>query len=229
MARKDHKRPEGKLSSHGHRQRMRHRIIEHGADNFADYELLEMLLFYVIPRRDTKPLAKDLLRRFGSLTSLCQASHDALKEAGLTDRVASILKVPYLAARALATDQSDYATIHIKDITMLKTYLGNRIKAPMEESTSFLYLDGRNNLLKEEKLPKHQKISEYHRHIATQMLEHHATALIVIHIAPLHSAAVLAQEARGLALALKPLSILMHDTILFGSGWDSSLKREGLL
>lgn len=229
MARKDNERSDIKVLKHGHRQRMRSRIMEHGTGNLADYELLEMLLFYVIPRRDTKPLAKSLLQHFGSLAGLCQASHKALKEANLTDQIAAVLKIPYLAARALATDQISYEQVQIKDITMVKTYLGERLSNKMNKETIFLYLDGRNNLIREEKLPLHQKISGYHRHIATQMLGLHATALIVVHISPSHSAAVLAQEARGLAMSLKPLSIILHDTLLFGSEWVSSLKKEGLL
>lgn len=229
MARKE---PEGlrrKSHSHGHRQRMRQRIIEHGTANLADYELLEMLLFYVIPRRDTKPLAKELLQKFGSLTALSQASDTMLHDAGLTQRVAAVLKIPYLAARALAEEHTELSQIQLKNMTMLKRYFGSRLHEPIEEETSLLYLDGRNNLLKEERLTRHQKISASHRLIATQLLDVQATAFIVVHIAPSHSAAVLAQEARGLAMALKPLSITMHDVILFGAGWVSSLNKERLL
>lgn len=229
MARKDHKILSAKAHQSGHRQRIRQRILEHGTANLADYELLEALLFYAVPRRDTKPLAKNILERFGSLAALFQVPTETLQEFGLTERVISVLKIAPLTARALTTVQEVDTSLQLNDIVTLKKYVFSRLKEHLTPETYLFYLDGRNNLLKEELIPHHTKISEQHRNIATQMIENHATAFIIVHIAPEHSAVVLAQEARGIALALKPLSIVMHDVILFGEGWISSLRKEGLL
>lgn len=72
----------------GHRERKRDQFLRCGADSFADHELLEMLLFYAIPQRDTNPIAHELIRRFGSLQDVLSASPEELME------------VPYIKERA---------------------------------------------------------------------------------------------------------------------------------
>ncbi|MXV43552.1 DNA repair protein RadC [Saccharibacter sp. 17.LH.SD] len=209
---------------------MRQRVMEHGAETLADYELLEMLLFYAIPRRDTKPLAKDLLKTFGSLTALLQAPREALKEVGLSDQTVDVLRLPFLAAYSFLLETPQNVSIRLKDMDALKTYVERYSMTPPHHEIHILYLDGRNHLLKDECLSGHPLSSpDRHQHIASRALEYHATALLVVHVAPDYSAVVLAQGARSLSLALMPLSIVLHDTILCGHGWMSSLKQEGLL
>jgi len=84
----------GSAHFHGHRDRLRARFREHGGAALADYELLEMAIFRAIPRGDTKPLAKALLKRFGTLSEVLAAPRERLKEVeGVGDRVVDELKL----------------------------------------------------------------------------------------------------------------------------------------
>src|SRR4051794_23786634 len=79
---------------HGHRERLRERFFNAGADALSDYELLEMALFAAIPRRDTKPLAKELLKKFGAFTEVIHAPVTRLREVkGIKDASISQLKL----------------------------------------------------------------------------------------------------------------------------------------
>ena len=84
---------------HGHRERLRERFHSAGPDALSDYELLEMALFAAIPRRDTKPLAKELLKKFGSFAEVVHAPVPRLREVdGIKD--ASINQLKLIAAAA---------------------------------------------------------------------------------------------------------------------------------
>jgi DNA repair protein RadC len=86
----------------GHRQRLRARFLEAGAQALADYELLELVLFRAIPQRDVKPLAKSLLARFGSFAEVISAPTERLKEVkGLSDGAVAELKIVQAAAHRL--------------------------------------------------------------------------------------------------------------------------------
>src|SRR5215213_9096017 len=88
---------------HGHRERLRARFLEVGGDTLPDYELLELVLFRSIPRRDVKPIAKELLRRFGSFAEVLAAPPPRLAEVdGIGESVILDLKILEASARRLA-------------------------------------------------------------------------------------------------------------------------------
>ena len=87
---------------HGHRERLRARFMEAGAQALADYEMLELVLFRAVPRRDVKPLAKDLLLKFGSFAEVISAPAERLKQEGLGEAAIIELKVVQAAAQRLA-------------------------------------------------------------------------------------------------------------------------------
>ena len=87
---------------HGHRERLRARFMEAGAQALADYEMLELVLFRAVPRRDVKPLAKDLLLKFGSFAEVISAPAERLKQEGLGEAAVIELKVVQAAAQRLA-------------------------------------------------------------------------------------------------------------------------------
>lgn len=217
----------------GHRKRMRQRVLEHGTGSLADYELVEMLLFCVIPRRDTKPLAKALLQKFGSLVGLFQASREALREAGLKERAIDLFQLPAQGACAMAQLKAPTVPM-LGDGERLKAYL-----TALPQPKSFcrlLYLDSRNQLLCDEELVEAEHgLGNCVKSVATRALLLHATALIVVFVAPRSSALGLAQGVRGLMLELQPLSIVVHDGIMLGLDkaqgvtWMMSLYQEGLL
>src|ERR1700744_3270741 len=91
---------------HGHRDRLRERFYSAGPDALSDYELLEMALFAAIPRRDTKPLAKALIRKFGSFAEVIHAPEARLREVdGIKDASVNQLKLIAAAARRIATGE----------------------------------------------------------------------------------------------------------------------------
>jgi DNA repair protein RadC len=93
----DNQKPSGLAEAvphfHGHRERLRDRFLNGGSDALADYELLELVLFRAIPRRDVKPLAKDLIKTFGSFAEVIAAPAERLKQTGLSDAAIAELKI----------------------------------------------------------------------------------------------------------------------------------------
>ena len=97
--------PRAEPHYHGHRDRLRERLLSQGANTLADYELLEFALFAAVPRRDTKPLAKALLARFGSLAEIVAAPPQRLAEVeGVGERVIAELKLLKAFAERLARE-----------------------------------------------------------------------------------------------------------------------------
>ena len=97
--------PRAEPHYHGHRDRLRERLLSQGANALADYELLEFALFAAVPRRDTKPLAKALLARFGSLAEIVAAPPQRLAEVeGVGERVIAEMKLLKAFAERLARE-----------------------------------------------------------------------------------------------------------------------------
>ncbi|TPW34682.1 UPF0758 domain-containing protein [Oecophyllibacter saccharovorans] len=212
---------------------MRRRVLEHGAASLADYELLEMLLFCGIPRRDTKPVAKKLLQKFGSLAGVFQASRRELTESGLNQRSAELLEFPQLGAKSLAASTGPVMPV-LGDWQALVAYLEQHCQPGV--FCRLLYLDNRNRLLEDRALVKTpQPLAGLLRQVAGQALVLQATALIVVLCAPRGTAVGLAQGVRGLTLALKPLSLIIHDAVLVDYvhkdrlAWMMSFSQENLL
>ncbi|WP_225197999.1 RadC family protein [Gluconobacter oxydans] len=212
----------------GHRARMRARVLANGAHTLADYEILEMLLFAGVPRKDTKPLAKGLISHFGSLVNVFRAPTQALRTAGLKDDAIRVLRLPGVAAERLASsEQRERPTL--SNWEQLTAYLEQALEGGVPGQFRLLYLDNRNRLLADETAPEADSLAERNRAIAIRALALHATALIGFHINPTARPADLSQSARQLDFAMRPLSIMLHDVLIAGDGRPSSLRQEGLL
>ncbi|MBF0864605.1 MAG: RadC family protein [Gluconobacter potus] len=212
----------------GHRARMRARVLANGAHTLADYEILEMLLFAGVPRKDTKPLAKGLIAHFGSLVDVFRAPTHALRAAGLKDDAIRVLRLPGVAAERLASsEQRERPTL--SNWEQLMAYLEQALEGGIPGQFRLLYLDNRNRLLADEAAPEANSLTERNRAIAIRALALHATALIGFHITPTQRPADLSQSARQLDFAMRPLSITLHDVLVTGEGRPSSLRQEGLL
>nr|WP_298795455.1 UPF0758 domain-containing protein [uncultured Acetobacter sp.] len=133
----------------GHRQRMRARVLSAGATSLADYELLEMLLFPGVPRRDTKPLAKALINHFGSLAAVLEAPVEALKAAGATRGNAALLSIVPLAADRLAAPEAPMR-VDLGSWDKLLAYCAAHLATATAGSLHVLFLDSRNQLLADE-------------------------------------------------------------------------------
>lgn len=219
---------------HGHRSRMREKMLTRGPDALADYELLEMLLFFAIPKGDTKPLAKALINRFGSFARVLAApQQDLLNTRGLgTHSVAALKLVQASALRMARAEVMDAPVLNKWDL--LIDYLKLVMAREQIEQFRVLFLDTRNRLIADEAQARgtvnHTPV--YPREVVKRALELHATALILVHNHPsgdpTPSKADL-EMTREVKHAASILSIVLHDHIVIGNGRVFSFRREGLL
>lgn len=213
---------------------MRDKFIAAGADGLADYELLELLLFGPIPRRDVKPLAKDLIRRFGSFADVIAAPPERLREVeGVGDAVLAALKTVEAAALRLAKGKIVHKPA-LSSWEALLDYCAAAMGRTQTEEFRILFLDRKNVLLAEE---VHQRgtvdhTPVYPREVVKRALELGASALILVHNHPsgdpTPSRADIAMT-REVAMAAKALKIDVHDHLVIGRGKHASFKALGLL
>jgi len=170
----------------GHRARMREKLLDRGPDALADYELLEMLLFFAFKQGDTKPLAKQLINHHGSFAAVLAAPQHALMETrGLGNHSVAAIKLVHAAALRLARAE-------LRDREMLgnwdrlMAYLQAQLAREQVEQFRVLYLDTRNHLIADEAHGRgtvnHTPV--YPREVCKRALEVGATALILVHNHP---------------------------------------------
>jgi DNA repair protein RadC len=217
---------------HGHRERLRERFRDAGADALADYELLEMLLFRAASRADTKPIAKALLARFGSFAEVLSAPTERLVEVdGVGEKMASEIRLVHAAAQRLAR-----ADVRRRDAISSHEDLLAYCRATMafapREQFRVLFLDKRNHVLKDELLQEgtidHTPV--YPREVVRRALELGATALILMHNHPSGDATPSRADiamTRQIVEAAKPLGIVIHDHVIVGRDGHTSLRASG--
>ncbi len=221
------------IGAEGHRARMRGKLLQAGADALADHELLEMVLFLALPRRDTKPIARALLARFGSFAGVIAAPPNGLREVeGVGDAGLSALKVVQAAALRLARAEVQALPV-LGNWDRLIDYLHAALARERVEQFRILFLDSRNRLLADEAQSRgtvdHTPV--YPREVAKRALELHATALILVHNHPSGDPSPSRDDVRiteEIRRALEALSITLHDHIVVGNGRHVSFRREGL-
>ncbi len=170
----------------GHRARLRTRLLKAGPDSLADHEMLEITLFLAIPRRDTKPIARDLLARFGSYANAVAAPvPELLRVDGLGEAGAAALKTIQAAALRLERPELKDRPI-LNNWDRLIAYLNAALARERVEQFRVLFLDTRNRLLADEALTRgtvnHTPV--YPREVVRRAAELHATALILVHNHP---------------------------------------------
>jgi DNA repair protein RadC len=213
----------------GHRERLRSRFREQGEVSLADYEMLEMLLFQMLPQRDTKPLAKALLAKFGNLAGVMGAEIGRLQEvSGIGETVAVNLKV--VAAIAHRTLKSE---MRGKQVLASWSSVIDYCRAAMAYETieqfRILFLDKRNTLIADEVQQRgtvdHTPV--YPREVVKRALELSATALILVHNHPSGDPTPSRADidmTKMIADTAKPLGITVHDHIIVGKDGHASLK-----
>ena len=218
----------------GHRERLRARFVNGGADAMPDYELLEMTLFAALPRRDTKPLAKALLARFGSFAEVISAPRARLMEVkGVGEAVANHLKIVEAAAHRLARTKV-MGRPALSSWSALLDYCTAAMARSEKEEFRVLFLDRKNNLIADEVQNRgtvdHTPV--YPREIIKRALELTASSIILVHNHPsgdpTPSKADIAMT-REIVTAAKALSITVHDHLVIGRGGHASFKSLGLL
>ena len=228
--------PDGKDPPHyhGHRDRLRTRFAEAGADAMHDYELLELALFRSIPRRDVKPLAKALIKRFGDLGRVCSASLNQLTAIkGVSEKTALDLKLVQALGVRMAREQVSGRPV-ISSWSALLDYLRAALQHATTEEFRVLFLDKKNRLVADEFQASgtvdHAPV--YPREIVKQAIALDASAIILVHNHPsgdpTPSQADIEMTKR-IRDAAKPFDIVVHDHIIIGRERTASFKALGLL
>ena len=214
---------------------MRDRIIEHGPQTLADYELLEVILFAVIPRRDTKPMAKALLDTFKSFRHIMAADIDEITEvAGIGRDTAIFLKtLSEINSRISKEDAFDDAPI-LRSWSAVISFLQQEIGMKNTENFAALFLGSNNKLLKSEILAKGtvNRVSVYPREIVKLALKYNAVSVIIAHNHPSGDITPSKQDiamTHAIKDALKTVEITLHDHLIISPTKYESFKQLGLL
>jgi DNA repair protein RadC len=218
----------------GHRARLKKRYLASGIDALHDYEVLELLLFYAIPRKDTKASAKDLLKKFGSLKKLMDADPKEIEalsgigsQASLLIRLIKDLGTLYLQEKAMETTQ-------ISSTKALLDYCMASMGGLKDERFNVIYLNAQNRIIKTEVIQEGivNQAVVYPRKILEIALKHKASAIILVHNHP--SGNLKPSEAdirltKALQDTARVLDILIHDHIIVGENRYFSFREEGLM
>lgn len=217
----------------GHRDRLRERFLK-GPDALPDYEILELLLFMAIPRRDVKPIAKLLIARFGSLNGVLSASQQALEGIeGISENVAIALKI--VQAAGLRMMKQDLARNPILNSWQrLLDYLHASMAHETREHFRLLFMNKKNELIGDE--VQHtgtvDHTQAYPREIMKRALELGATAIILVHNHPSGDPTPSKPDlelTKQIIAAAAPFGIVIHDHLIVSRGGTTSFKSLGLI
>lgn len=224
----------------GHRDRLRQRFLDRGSDSLQDYELLELLLFTAIPRRDVKPLAKELLNAFGSLWGVVTAPPDKLRKGfksrkGFKMSDATIAAITVVGAAALRMTRQ--RVLNRPVLSSWKTLLEYCEGAMAHETTEqfrLLFLDRKNVLIADEVQQRgtidHTPV--YPREVVKRALELEASAVILVHNHPSGDPTPSRADidmTKQIVAAANALGVAVHDHLIVGKGKHASFRSLGLL
>jgi DNA repair protein RadC len=219
---------------HGHRERIRERIMKGDGSHFDDYEILEVLLCAFIPRVDVRPIAKQLVDTFGTVSAALAAPPERLMEIdGVGETTAAYIRATNLLLQRAAADQLRDRPV-ISNWAALLNYLSTKIRHEKTEQARVLYLDRKNKLIADEKAGQgtvdHAPI--YPREIARRALELSASAVILVHNHPSGDPTPSRADielTRDIESALAPFDIKVHDHLVVGAKETVSMKAKGLI
>ena len=218
----------------GHRERLRERFLDAGPDAVTEYELLELVLFRAIPRRDVKPLAKALIAKFGSFGEVVSAPRLRLSEIdGLGEAAIAEIKIVQAAASRLARGAAKKRTV-LSSWSAVLDYCRTTMAFADKEQFRVLFLDKRNQIIADEvqQTGTVDHTPVYPREVIKRALELSATALILVHNHPsgdpTPSRADI-QMTQAIVEIAKPLGISVHDHIIVGKDGHTSFKGSKLI
>lgn len=218
----------------GHRQRLKDRFRKGGEMALADYEMLELLLYTAIPRRDVKPLAKTLIDLFGTYAEVISASPERLAEVnGIGDNVITTLKLIEASAQKLAQGVILDQPI-LSNWQSLIDYCRIKLAHKKKEEFHILFLDRKNRLIADEMQQKgsidHTPV--YPREVIKRALELQSTAIILVHNHPSGDPSPSADDlemTKRIARAGEELNIRLHDHLIISKSGHTSFKTMGLI
>jgi DNA repair protein RadC len=218
----------------GHRERLRERLLKGGAEALADYEVLEYLLFAAFRQGDTKPIAKDLIKRFGSLAAVLNADPGALAEVkGMGKSSAAALKAVALAARRMTRGEVEDKPV-LGSWQALLEYLTVDMAHLTVERVRVLYLNTQNRLVQDHHVGDGSidEAAIHPREVIRRGLDLGATALILVHNHPSGNpepSRADIQITNRIAEAGRLLGITVHDHVIIGRQGHVSLRAKGLI
>lgn len=231
---RDDSKPEDTPHYLGHRERLRERFYNAGADALSDYELLEMALFPALPRRDTKPLAKALIKVFGSFAEVVHAPVPRLREVdGVGEAAVNQLKLIAAAAHRVAKGEVNSRNA-LSSWNEVIAYCRTSMAFADKEQFRLLFLDKRNQLIADEvqQTGTVDHTPVYPREVIKRALELSATALILVHNHPSGDPSPSQadiQMTKAIIEIAKPLGIAVHDHIIVGKSGHASLRGMRLI
>jgi len=215
----------GKPHYLGHRERLRRRFRESGSEAIPDYKLLELILFRAAQRRDTKPLAKALLARFGSFAEVMNAPEALLAEVpGIGEAAITELKLVRAAAVRLMRGEQFERPV-LSSWTQVLDYCRASMGFESKEQFRILFLDKRNQIIADE---VQQKGTVDH----TPVYVREVTAIVLVHNHPSGDPTPSRADiemTKPIVAAAKPLGVVVHDHIIVGKQGHASFRGLGLI
>jgi DNA repair protein RadC len=231
---KNIEKPVAKPHHAGHRKRLRERFLNSDPATFADYEMLELILFPAKPLGDVKPLAKSLLSAFGSFGKVLLAQPaELLKVEGVNEAAVVAIKVTKYAAERLLKEEVKARPV-IKSWTQLLDYLRIHIGHNQNEAFHILFLNNKLELIADEQQQKgtinHTPI--YPREVVKRALELGASSIILVHNHPsgdVNPSKADIEVTKQVVNAARPLGIEVHDHLVIGAKKHFSFKARGMI
>ncbi len=219
---------------HGHRGRLRERLLNSRKGSLPDYEILEILLFVAKPRGDVKPLAKELIAEFGSLARVLTADRVSLEKVkGVNEAVVASLRTVQEAAERLLKEEVKEQPI-LQSWKALLDYCRASMAYNKTEQFRILFLNRKNMLIADD-LQEAGTIDQtpaYPREIVKRALQLDASAVILIHNHPSGDATPSRADialTKQIADALKVVSVSLHDHVIISTAEHYSFKSYGIL
>lgn len=218
----------------GHRDRLKTKFKTKGADALEDYELLELYLFRSIPRRDTKPIAKDLIRKFGNFSAVISANYIRLIEVkGVGDAVAKdIMLINAASLRMMQNDLTDKPIL--SSWSALLQYCQAAMAYKTVEEFRIIFLNKHNRIIVDE-VQQHGTIDHtpvYPREVIKRALELTASAIVLVHNHPSGDPTPSPGDIKmtnQIIEAGKPIGISVHDHLIISKVGHTSFKANGLI
>lgn len=218
----------------GHRERMRQRVIDNGIDSLQPHEVLEYLLFYAVPRKDTNELAHTLIESFGSLSAVFSADYETLLQTkNMTANAAHLLSsVPQI----LRYYQRDLQSAKKKVISRhdCLEHLRSFFMGAKEEKVYLLCLDADNNIIKTQLMAKGQpaQVALEPRSMVAEAMKQKAVGIIIAHNHPSGKAVPSTADieiTKSIAVALELINVKLYDHFIFTDTTHFSFYENGLV
>ncbi len=218
----------------GHRQRLRQRFFQNGIESFQDYEVLELILTLATPRKDMKPQAKELMRRFGSLSAVLEAPTSILLDIpGMGQSSVFALKLPHSVGRRFLFEQTQ-GKDYLRSSKTVKDYLTHNLRERSREIFMVIFLDGQNQIIKMEELFSGSLTTSaiYPREVVQKVLDYNAASVILVHNHPSGSLTPSGSDravTKKLQAALTAIDVDVLDHLIVGGNDFFSFADHRLL